>query len=61
MRKSHTHVYRDARTAKDLIQWLRSQGERSYAWDFSGPPGNLTIIIFDEKIELAYQMKYEWS
>jgi hypothetical protein len=45
----------------EVVKWLRQNGERFVDWDMSGGNKNLTIIIKNDRLDLAYIMEWEWK
>ncbi len=55
-------IYRvERKNSLAVLKWLRSQCNRGDAWDFSGGPNSLDLTFKDDKLELAYIMKWEWT
>jgi hypothetical protein len=45
----------------DVLKWLRQGGERGVAWEFSGGNKAITIRIYDDKLNTAYILAWEWG
>lgn len=49
----------DGRDAITVLKWLRQRGERGRDWEFAGGYTNANFWFQNEKLELAYILRWE--
>lgn len=49
------------RQKADVVKWLRQNGERGVDWEFWGGLNAVHIFIYNEKLETAYILQWDWA
>jgi hypothetical protein len=56
-----TKYYRVTKEQLPVLKWLRANGVRGIDWEFSGGYKAIEVRFMNDKLELAYIMRYEWQ
>ena len=61
-KNKYQYVYDCKKKKEDptvIVKWCRRNfGERGIGWDFLFTSGNVTIIVWDDKFKVMYEMWY---